>query len=86
MQTKYLQEQVRCPKCNKKTRKLIAYDGIETCYDCFVSNKNKKFLEENPNYAKKIVKRKMFEPVKAPGKSIYAINGVTCIYHGGCTN
>jgi len=86
MEVKYLKEQVRCPKCNKKTRKLIAYEGNEICYNCFTQLANLKFLKEHPNYSKDLVKRGLFEPIKAPGKSIYAINGITSIYRNGCIN
>lgn len=86
MKVKYLKEQVRCPRCNKKTRKLITYENEEICYCCFVTKANLKFLKESPNYSKHLIKRGLFVPAKSPGKTIYAINGVTSVYRNGCIN
>lgn len=79
--TKKYKEKVECPRCHKKNRKMITFENEEMCYDCFLTVSVQKFKSRKTTTKPKKYKRSNFS-----GKEIYAINGVTSVYRGGCFN
>lgn len=79
--TKKYKEKVECPRCHKKNRKMITFENEEMCYDCFLTVSVQKFKARKTTTKPKKYKRNNFS-----GKEIYAINGVTSVYRGGCFN
>ena len=82
MITKKYKDKVECPKCHKKSRKIITFENEEMCYECFLAVSLQKFKSRKTNIKPK--KYKKFDNIS--GKAIYAVNGVTSVYRGGCFN
>ena len=80
--TKKYKEKVECPKCHKKNRQMITFENEEMCYECFLTVSLQKFKTRKIKIKPKEYKKSN----SFSGKEIYAINGITSVYRGGCFN
>lgn len=93
MKKKYLKgrnNKERCPLCNKLKSRFTEYNNEFICDDCYLSIAINKFRNENPTAYRNFKTRGNSKPFSFSkgkfSKSIYAVDGVTSIYHSGCTN
>ena len=87
MKKLFLKNPQQCPVCGKNEKTFVVTDAQQICSKCFVKQASKEFFEEHPNN-RRYGKRKPFarRKIKHISKKIYAIDGITSLYRGGCTN
>lgn len=76
MEKIYLSESKICEKCQTKSKRFVKINNTFICHNCFLKEKNIRVCRPKKRFYKK----------SSFSKKIYAINGITQLYKGGCTN
>jgi hypothetical protein len=82
----YLKDFKICKHCGKKRKSFVIKEDEEYCMQCFMLFSSREFIKNNKNNRLYGKSKPFPKRGKKVSKKIYAINGITTLYNGGCFN